>query len=127
MLTEAKVLELLNGLKEPFLHKTLEELNAIQEVKINEEKAHVSVKIAIAKTGTAEQLQLQSQIVSMLKQEGANTVGLRFSELPEEVLAQYRNQSQKEDKGLLSPNSKTPLLRSQVVKVELVNQQFPLT
>lgn len=110
MLTEAKVIELLNGLKEPFIHKTLEELNAIQEVKINEEKAHVSVKIAIAKTGTAEQLQLQSQIVSMLKEEGASTVGLRFSELPAEILAQYANQSQEEDKGLLSPNSKTTFI-----------------
>ncbi|AGK51933.1 MAG: hypothetical protein K0S25_1599 [Bacillus sp. (in: firmicutes)] len=110
MISEAKVLELLNGLKEPFLNKTLEEVNAIQEVKINEEKAHVSVKVAIAKTGTSEQLQLQSQIVSLLKEEGASTVGLRFTELPEEVLAQHRTESKKEEEGLLSPTSKTTFI-----------------
>lgn len=110
MLTEAKVVELLNGLKEPFLHKTLEEVSAIQEVKINEEKGHVSVKVAIAKTGTAEQLQLQSEIVSLLKQEGANTVGLRFSELPEEVLAKFRAEAAPEEEGLLSPSSKTTFI-----------------
>ncbi|MEW8986266.1 MAG: Mrp/NBP35 family ATP-binding protein [Bacillus sp. (in: firmicutes)] len=110
MLTEARVIEVLNGLKEPFLHKTLEEVNAILEVKINEEKGHVSVKVAIAKTGTAEQLQLQSEIVSLLKQEGANTVGLRFSELPEEILEKFRSQLAPEVEGLLSPTSKTTFI-----------------
>lgn len=110
MLSEARVVELLNGVKEPFLHRTLEEVNAIQEVKINAEKGHVSVKVAIAKTGTAEQLQLQSEIVSLLKQEGANTVGLRFSELPEEVLAKFRAEASPEEEGLLSPNSKTTFI-----------------
>ena len=46
----------------------------------------MSVKIAIAKTGTAEQLQLQTQIVNVLKEAGAETVGIRFSELPAEVV-----------------------------------------
>lgn len=110
MLSEARVVELLNGVKEPFLHRTLEEVNAIQEVKINAEKGHVSVKVAIAKTGTAEQLQLQSEIVSLLKQEGANTVGLRFSELPEEVLAKFRAEATPGEEGLLSPNSKTTFI-----------------
>ena len=86
MLNEAQVRELIGGLQEPFLHKSLGELNAIEEVKIKSEKNHVSVKIQIAKTGTAEQLQLQSQIVNLLKEGGAATVGLRFSELPQEVL-----------------------------------------
>ena len=78
------------GLKEPFLHKTLAELNAIEEIKIKEEKNHVSVKVAIAKTGTAEQLQLQTQIVNLLKEAGAESVGIRFGQLPEEVVAKYR-------------------------------------
>ena len=110
MVSEARVLELLSGLKEPFLHKTLEEVNAIQEIKINEEKGHVSVKVAIAKTGTSEQLQLQSEIVSVLKQEGANTVGLRFSELPAETLEKFRSEIQSEGDGLLSPGSKTTFI-----------------
>jgi ATP-binding protein involved in chromosome partitioning len=109
MINEVKVRELLNGLKEPFLHKTLEELNAIQEVKVNEEKHHVSVKVAIAKTGTAEQLQLQSQIVALLKEAGAVTVGIRFADLPEEELRKHQADTPQED-NLLSSNSKTTFI-----------------
>ena len=63
MFTAEQARELLNQLQEPFLHISLAELNAIEEIKVKEEKNHVSVKVAIAKTGTAEQLQLQTQIV----------------------------------------------------------------
>ncbi|MDQ0999842.1 ATP-binding protein involved in chromosome partitioning [Neobacillus niacini] len=108
MLTELKVLEVLGSLKEPFLHKTLAELNAIEEIKIKEEKSHVSVKLQIAKTGTAEQLQLQTQVVNLLKEAGAQTVGIRFSELPEEVLAEHRSAAgESEGEGLLSSNKTT--------------------
>lgn len=107
MLTEAKVVEVLNALKEPFLHKTLEELNAIEEIKIKEEKNHVSVKIALAKTGTGEQLQLQQEVVKLLKAAGAETVGIRFSQLPDEVLAEHRGAQAEEAPGPLSPGSKT--------------------
>lgn len=106
MLTEVRVREVLGGLKEPFLHKTLAELNAIEEIKIKEEKNHVSVKVAVAKTGTAEQLQLQTQIVNVLKEAGAETVGIRFSELAEEVLAQHRQAApEKEEKSLLTSDT----------------------
>src|SRR3954451_21478464 len=100
MLTEVKIREVLGNLKEPFLHKTLAELNAIEEVKIKEEKNHVSVKVAIAKTGTSEQLQLQTQIVNLLKEAGAATVGIRFSELPESVLAEHRHAEPEAEKNL---------------------------
>jgi ATP-binding protein involved in chromosome partitioning len=108
MLTEVKIREILGGLKEPFLHKTLAELNAIEEIKVKEEKNHVSVKLQIAKTGTSEQLQLQTQVVNLLKEAGAQTVGIRFSELPESVLAEHRQAAgETEDKGLLSSNKTT--------------------
>src|SRR4051812_38207975 len=108
MLTQEKVREVLGNLKEPFLHNTLAELNAIEEIKIKEEKNHVSVKLQIAKTGTSEQLQLQTQVVNLLKEAGAETVGIRFSELPEAVLAEHRQAaSDTEDKGLLSSNKTT--------------------
>lgn len=110
MFTAEQAKELISSLKEPFLHKTLAELNAIEEVKVKEEKKHVSVKVAIAKTGTAEQLQLQSQIVDVLKGAGAETVGIRFSELPEEVLEKYRAEGSEEPQGLLSPGSKTTFI-----------------
>jgi ATP-binding protein involved in chromosome partitioning len=106
MLTEVRVREVLGNLKEPFLHKALVELNAIEEVKIKEEKNHVSVKVLIAKTGTSEQLQLQTQIVNLLKEEGAATVGIRFGELSEEVLAQNRQaEPETNEKNLLSSDT----------------------
>ncbi|WP_100332840.1 P-loop NTPase [Bacillus xiapuensis] len=110
MVTEAQVRELLGQMEDPFLHKTLAETNGIVEVKIKEEKQHVSVKVAIAQTGTAEQLQLQMQIVNALKEAGAQTVGIRFSELPEEVLAKFRQEGGNQDQGLLSPASQTQII-----------------
>lgn len=82
MLTEKQVIELLETIYDPFLRKTFKETGAIQEVKINEEKGLVSVKIALAKTGTAEQLQVQQTVVQRLKDAGASSVGLRFAQLP---------------------------------------------
>lgn len=92
MLTEQKVIETLQNLKDPFLHKTLQETNGIVEVKIKEEKNHVSVKLAIAKTGTAEQMQLQGTIVAKLKEAGADSVGIRFTDLSQEELAKHAGQ-----------------------------------
>lgn len=105
MLTEVKVRELLEEIKDPFLNKTLKETNGIIEIKIKEEKQHVSVKIAIAKTGTAEQLQIQQVIVNTLKEAGADTVGIRFADLPEEALAKFRESLPKEEKGLLDSDT----------------------
>ncbi|MFE4242320.1 P-loop NTPase [Peribacillus butanolivorans] len=112
MLTEEKVLNLLKDLKDPFLHKSLEETNGIIEVKIKPEKNHVSVKLAIAKTGTAEQMQMQTEVVNLMKEGGAESVGIRFTELSEEELSKHReNIPQDEvDQGLLGPNSKTQFI-----------------
>ncbi|WP_284036757.1 P-loop NTPase [Neobacillus sp. 114] len=107
MLTEARIREVVGSLKEPFLHKTLAELNAVEEIKIKEEKSHVSVKVAIARTGTSEQLQLQTQIVNLLKEAGAATVGIRFSQLPDEVLAAHRHAEPEKEKNLLNSQSTT--------------------
>lgn len=68
MVTKEQVVEALEGITDPFLHKTLKETNAIQEVTVKPEKEHVSVKIAIVKTGTAEQMQLQSAVVKLVKE-----------------------------------------------------------
>ena len=111
LLTEQQVFDLLKVMKDPFLHKSLEETNGILEINIKEEKEHVSVKIAVAKTGTSEQLQLQTLIVNTLKGAGAKTVGIRFAQFPDEVLEQFRG-AEPEDQGnnLLSPKSKTTFI-----------------
>src|SRR5699024_5644058 len=95
---------------DPFLHKTLKETGAIKEVTVKPEKKHVSVKIAIVKTGTAEQMQLQSGIVKLVKELGAATVGIRFAEFTEEELAQFAPEQEEQTESLLSPNSKTTFL-----------------
>src|SRR5699024_11552582 len=86
MITKEEVIQLLNPIKDPFLHTSLEETEGVLSVSINEEKRHVSVKLAIGKPNTAEQMQLQQEIVAILKRNGASTVGLRFEQLPDEVI-----------------------------------------
>ncbi|MDQ7726926.1 AAA family ATPase [Bacillus halotolerans] len=101
MIREDEVRKLVGEMREPFLQRPLGELDAVKEVKIKPEKRHVSVKVALAKTGTAEQMQVQQEIVNVLKGAGAETVGLRFEELPEETVAKFRAPST-ENKTLLN-------------------------
>ncbi|MEM1505697.1 P-loop NTPase [Domibacillus sp. 8LH] len=111
MMTETQVRDIVNALEDPFLHKKLSETGGLEEVSIKEEKNHVSVKIAIAQTGTPEQLQLQMRIVNALKEAGVETVGIRFKQLSEERIAQFRGaDTAGQDEGLLSPNSETTFL-----------------
>ncbi|MFS0784252.1 Mrp/NBP35 family ATP-binding protein [Bacillus sp. 1P06AnD] len=110
MVTEQQVKELVGNLKDPILHISLAESNGIDEIKIKPEKNHVSVKLLLAKTGTPEQLQLQMQVVNMLKEAGAESVGIRFGELPEEELQKHRVNPNEDGLGLLSPNCKTKFL-----------------
>ena len=106
MVNEQKINELLGQLKDPFLHKTLAETSGIIEVSIKEEKKHVSVKLAIAKINTAEQMALQMKVVELLKGAGADSVGIRFEELPKEALEQFRGTVvPSETQDLLSPLS----------------------
>lgn len=97
MLTKEQVVELLSEVKDPFLHTSLKDTNGILEVSVNEEKKHVSVKLAIGKPQTAEQMQLQQEIVAVLKKNGASTVGLRFEQLPDEVIKQFQPASEQDD------------------------------
>lgn len=106
MINEQQVRELLGQLQDPFLHKTLAETNGITNVSIKEEKQHVSVKVAIAKTNTPEQMTLQMKIVEVLKENGAASVGIRFEELSGEALETFRGQAtESEAQDILSPLS----------------------
>lgn len=106
LLNEERVREIVGQLKDPFLHKTLAETDGIVQVSINLEKEHVSVKLALAKVNTAEQLPFQMKVVELLKEAGANTVGIRFEELAPEVLASFRGTAtESEAQDILSPLS----------------------
>lgn len=110
MITEQQVIELLGKLQDPFLHKSLKDTNGITDLKVKPEKSHVSVKILIAKTGTAEQLQLQTKIVDVLKKAGVDSVGIRFGELSEEELEKHRDSVPSDGLGLLSPLNETTFI-----------------
>ncbi|MFC0232144.1 Mrp/NBP35 family ATP-binding protein [Bhargavaea ullalensis] len=111
MINEQQVRELVGQLQDPFLHRTLAETGGITEVSIKEEKAHVSVKLAIAKINNAEQMQLQMKVVDVLKKAGANTVGIRFEELPAEKLEEFRGTATPaETQDLLSPLNKVEFI-----------------
>lgn len=90
MLTIKEVEALLGELNDPILNVPLKETEGIKEVKIKEEKAHISVKIAIGRMGGQEQLDLQTKIVNLLKENGAETVGIRFDELDDDLIEQHR-------------------------------------
>jgi ATP-binding protein involved in chromosome partitioning len=109
MMTKETIVQALEQLQDPFLHKSLKETGGIKEVTVKPEKNHVSVKLAIAKTGTAEQMQLQTAVVKLIKELGAQTVGIRFAEMDAEELKAFEINETKPD-NLLSPNSQTVFL-----------------
>src|SRR5690625_4426868 len=106
MLSKEEVIELVNPVNDPFLQRSFEETGGIIEVKVNEEKRHVSLKLAIAQPNSAEQMELQQQLVAILKRQGARTVGLRFDQLPEDVIAKFQPTTE-EDSSILG-KSKQP-------------------
>src|SRR5699024_12141544 len=76
---------------DPNLNVTISETEETLQGSIKEEKKHVSVKIANGREGGQEQLELQMKIVSLLQEEGADSVGLRFEELPDETIEKFRS------------------------------------
>jgi ATP-binding protein involved in chromosome partitioning len=62
------------------------------------------------KTGTAEQMQIQTQIVQLLKQNGADTVGIRFTELTEEEKGQFIENNEENSTLSLLDNKKVQFL-----------------
>lgn len=89
MLTEQQIRVEVSKIVDPLLGVTLADTNGILEVRINEEKNHVSLKLAIGEEGGGEQLHVQNQVVEVVKGLGANTVGLRFEKLPDKTIKKF--------------------------------------
>ncbi|TCP24199.1 ATP-binding protein involved in chromosome partitioning [Scopulibacillus darangshiensis] len=104
MLTKDQVMEVLKTVKDPHLHKSIEETNGVREMKITD--SFVSLKVALAKINTAEQMKVQQEIVHKLKEKGAESVGLRFEALSEEDIADLGGVPEA-GPSLLSKESKT--------------------
>ncbi|MEC2077391.1 P-loop NTPase [Metabacillus fastidiosus] len=82
MLTETKIIDLLKGIRDYDLNRNIIETGGVRNIKISKGN-NVSLQIALARTKTKEQTNIQQNIVSLLKNEGANSVGLKFEELSE--------------------------------------------
>jgi ATP-binding protein involved in chromosome partitioning len=110
MITEEKVIDLLKHIQDPALHKSIVDTGGLRELKVKDD--YVSIKLALAKTGTPEQMQLQQEVVSLLKESGAESVGLRFEQLTDSEIAKHqKNESKAEESpSLLSPTSKTTFI-----------------
>ncbi|WP_067844382.1 Mrp/NBP35 family ATP-binding protein [Amphibacillus sediminis] len=109
MLTIEQVTALLKPVYDPFLNKTLADTKGIEEISIKEETGHVSIKIALAKINTPEQMQLQQELVAKLKRAGASSVGLRFGQLPKATIEAFQGIVE-EKPTLLNGKSKTKFL-----------------
>ncbi|MGZ9427086.1 P-loop NTPase [Staphylococcus epidermidis] len=108
MLTVNQVKEIVGALKDPIIDVPLRESEGIVDVSIKDNINHVSVKVAMAQLGGQPQLDLQMAIVKALKENGANTVGIRFEELPIEVVERYIGKGSEKPKTieeLLSQNN----------------------
>lgn len=90
MLSTKEVEELLGKINDPVLNVPFSETEGIVEVKIKEEKEHISVKLAIGRLGGQEQLDLQMKVVDLLKENGFATVGIRFEELEDDLINEHR-------------------------------------
>jgi len=108
LLTVNQVKEIVGALKDPIIDVPLRESEGIVDVSIKDNINHVSVKVAMAQLGGQPQLDLQMAIVKALKENGANTVGIRFEELPGEVVERYIGKGSEKPKTieeLLSQNN----------------------
>ncbi|MFA7745901.1 Mrp/NBP35 family ATP-binding protein [Salinicoccus roseus] len=104
MVTKEQVEEIVGNIDDPILNVPIKETEGIREISIKEEKNHVSVKVAIGRLGGQEQLDLQMKVVNLLKEAGAETVGLRFDELDEEVIEKHRGTSGSEVENRFKDN-----------------------
>ncbi|MCO6303604.1 P-loop NTPase [Staphylococcus epidermidis] len=108
MLTVNQVKEIVGALKDSIIDVPLRESEGIVDVSIKDNINHVSVKVAMAQLGGQPQLDLQMAIVKALKENGANTVGIRFEELPSGVVERYIGKGSEKPKTieeLLSQNN----------------------
>jgi ATP-binding protein involved in chromosome partitioning len=102
LLTKEQVLQALQDIKDPFLHKSIVDVDAIVDIRLKDD--YVGLKVAIAQTSSPEQMQLQQQIVQALKAAGVESVGLRFEQRAD---TEASSDGQSSSTSLLSPESKT--------------------
>ncbi|KYG33968.1 Mrp/NBP35 family ATP-binding protein [Alkalihalobacillus trypoxylicola] len=110
MLAKEKIIDALKRVKDRDLNKSIVEIGGIRNIKINEDR--VSLKIAVSKMGTGAQMELQQEIVQIVKNEGASSVGLRFDQLSDDEIEAAGGfpKPKYEGPALLNPESPTTFI-----------------
>lgn len=108
MLTKDQITDILKNMVDPTLHKSLYETNGIRDIQVKDN--FVSIKLAIGKTSGPEQMELQQEVVNVLKDRGVPSVGLRFEELSEEEIRALGGVQEEGLPPLLSKDSKTKFI-----------------
>ncbi|WP_298788665.1 P-loop NTPase [uncultured Marinococcus sp.] len=109
MITEEQVREALQSIEDPDLGKPIVETGGIRSISVKDD-SKVRLKIALAKTGTPEQMQMQQQVVDTLKEAGADSVGLRFETLEPEEVEKAGGLKGEEGPKILSEDNKTQFI-----------------
>lgn len=108
LLTEQIILDALKTVKEPFINKSIVEIDMVKEITIKD--LFISVKVGILKPGTAEQIKFQGEIVAAIKKVGAESVGIRFEQITEEELEKIGIEEPEKQKSLLDEGVKTTFI-----------------
>lgn len=108
MLTKEQITEILNNMVDPTLHKSFLETKGVKEIQVKEN--FVSIKLALGKTGGPEQMDLQQEVVNVLKDRGVPSVGLRFDELSEQEIQALGGVQEEGLPPLLAKDSKTEFI-----------------
>lgn len=106
MLTEAKIMQILEKHQDPVLKKSLVDLGAVRDVRIKDN--HVSLKIALYQLNTPEQGLLQQELANLIKAAGAESVGFRWEEYTPQEKEKFGPHPGVPN--LLAPDSKTEFI-----------------
>ncbi|MCO7176770.1 P-loop NTPase [Sporolactobacillus kofuensis] len=107
MMDRSQVLDVLKTVQDPFLHKNLYETQALKELSI--EEGRIVLNVALSKQDKVKQMQIQLEISSKLKEQGASSVKIRFDVLSEEAIQKLGGFPVKKQ-TLLASGSKTEFI-----------------
>ncbi|WP_028983402.1 Mrp/NBP35 family ATP-binding protein [Sporolactobacillus terrae] len=107
MMDRQQVLDVLQTVQDPFLHKSLAETKALKQFSADGER--IALEIALSKQDKVKQMQIQVEISSKLKEKGAKAVSVQFTVLSNEEIGQLGGFPVKLP-TLLSPGVKTQFI-----------------
>ncbi|KKI90637.1 chromosome partitioning protein ParA [Bacillus sp. SA1-12] len=104
MLSKTVIINSLKGVSDRNLNKSIVETGGVREIKLS--KGNVSLRIALSKAEGHETQKIQQQIVKLLKDKGANSVGFKFEQLSREEILKLGGSPDSSDiaPSLLNPN-----------------------